>query len=201
MATSPILPSDATGDGAGASSGGAASSPDVRHIVLVGLPGVGKTTVGRRVARLLHRDFLDFDQEIERREGIPITEIFRAKGEQYFRRMEYDLTLEVAGREPMILAPGGGWICHPPAVELLGGTGRTIYLRVTPEAVYKRLRRIAERPLLAGPDPLARLRQLYEERRHLYEAAEAVVDAETLTKDQLAAEIAKAVTALETRQA
>ena len=190
------MPSDATGDDRGPPPAG----PLSKHIILVGMPGVGKTTVGHRVARMLRADYLDFDSEIERREAAPIGEIFRARGEDYFRKLEYDLTLEVSRRDPMILAPGGGWICQPRAVELLGGTGRTIYLRVTPEAVFKRLKRIAERPLLAGPDPLGRLRQLYEERRKLYEAADAVVDAETLTKDQLAAEVAKAAKALENRR-
>jgi shikimate kinase len=176
---------------------GERTGPGARHIVLVGLPGVGKTTVGRRVARLLRREFLDFDTEIERREGMAVTEIFASKGEAYFRELEYQLTDEVAHREPMVLSPGGGWICQRRAVELLGGTGRTIYLRVTPEAVYKRLKRVAERPLLAGPDPLGRLQKLYEERRHLYEGADAVVDSETLTKDEMIAAVAKAATALE----
>jgi len=167
------------------------------HVVLIGLPGSGKTTVGRRVARILRREFLDFDEEITRREGATVVEIFRTRGESYFRDREYELTRELAGRSAMILAPGGGWICQPRSVELLGGAGRTIYLRVTPEAVYKRLRRIAERPLLAGEDPLGKLRELYRDRRHLYEAADAVVDAETLTKEQLVAEVAKAVAAFE----
>jgi len=179
------LPRDATGE------------KRAPHAILVGLPGAGKTTTGRRVARIVRREFLDFDEEIARREKASIPDIFAAKGEHYFRELELRLTREVASREAMILAPGGGWMSQPEAAELLGGTGRTIYLRVTPEAVLRRLGRIAERPLLAGPDPLERLRTLYAERRHLYERADYSVDAENLTKEELTTEVARIVAAFD----
>lgn len=149
------------------------------------------------MARIVGRDFLDFDDEIARREGLSIQEIFRDKGESYFRKLELDLTREIASREAMVLAPGGGWICQPEAAELLGGTGRTIYLRVTPESVFRRSRRISERPLLAGADPLGKLKELEAGRRHLYEKADYVVDAELLTKEQLVTEVARIVAALD----
>jgi shikimate kinase len=179
------LPSDATGE------------KRVPHAILVGLPGVGKSTVGRRVARMVGREFLDFDDEIARREGMPVAEIFRARGESHFRKLELDLTRELAARRAMILAPGGGWIAQREAVELLGGTGRTIYLRVTPESVFRRSKRILERPLLAGPDPLGKLREIEAARRHLYEKSDYVVDAEALTKEQLVTEVARIVAAFE----
>lgn len=185
MDTSTTLGSGAIGDG------------KVPHAILVGLPGVGKSTVGRRVARIVAREFLDFDEEIARRAEMPIRQIFESRGESYFRKLELDLTRSVRGRDGMILAPGGGWICQPAATELWGGTGRTIYLRVTPEAVFRRLRRISERPLLAGNDPLGKLRELYEGRRELYESADYVVDAETLTKEDLVTEVARITAAFE----
>jgi shikimate kinase len=180
-----ILPSDATGDAR------------VPHAILIGLPGVGKSTVGRRVSRMIGREFIDFDEEIARREGISIKEIFRTAGESHFRKLELGLTRELASRRALILAPGGGWICQREAAELLRGAGRTIYLRVTPESVFRRSRRISERPLLAGPDPLGKLKELHEARRHLYEKSDYVVDAETLTKEQLVSEVARIVAALE----
>lgn len=180
-----ILRNDATGESR------------VPHAVLIGLPGVGKSTVGRRVARIVRREFIDFDEEIERREKMPIHELFAAKGEAYFRKLELDLTSEVAAGAGMIVAPGGGWICQPSATELLGGTGRTIYLRVTPEAVFRRLRRISERPLLAGGDPLGKLQELYVARRDLYEKANYVVDAETLSKEEVTTEVARIAAAFE----
>lgn len=179
------MPNDATGE---------AGLP---HAILVGLPGVGKSTVGRHVAKTLGRQFLDFDDEIARREGMPIHDIFRERGEAYFRKLELDLTRSLAARAGMILAPGGGWICQPEATEHLRGTGRTIYLRVTPEAVFRRLRRISERPLLAGADPLGKLKELYQSRRGLYEKADYVVDAETVTKEQLINEVARIAAAFD----
>jgi shikimate kinase len=163
----------------------------VPHAILIGLPGVGKSTVGRRVAKLLGRDFLDFDDEIARREGKSVAEIFSGSGEGYFRALERDLTRSLAARSGMIVAPGGGWICQPGVSELLGGAGRTIYLRVTPEAVFQRLRRISERPLLAGGDPLGKLQDLYAARRGVYEKADYVVDAETHSKEELISEVAR----------
>lgn len=126
-----------------------------------------------------------------------VSEIFAARDESYFRKLELDLTRELAARDAMILAPGGGWICQRQAAELLGGAGRTIYLRVTPESVFQRLRRISERPLLAGGDPLGKLQALYEGRRPFYEKADYVVDAETLTKEQLVTEVARIVATLD----
>ena len=163
----------------------------VPHAILIGLPGVGKSTVGRQVAKSLSRDFLDFDDEIARREGKAVAKIFSESGEGYFRMLEMKLTRSLATRSGMVLAPGGGWICQPGVPELLVGTGRTIYLRVTPEAVFQRLRRISERPLLAGGDPLEKLRELYSARRGIYEKADYAVDAEHLTKEELITEVAR----------
>ena len=179
------LPNDATGESR------------IPHAVIIGLPGAGKSTVGRRAARIVRREFLDFDEEIERREKMAVSEIFATRGEPYFRKLELDLTSEVAAHAGMIIAPGGGWICQPAATELLGGTGRTIYLRVTPESVFRRLRRISERPLLAGGDPLGRLQELYSARRELYERADYVVDAETLSKEEVTTEVARIASAFE----
>jgi len=160
------------------------------HLILVGLPGVGKTTIGKAVARRLGRQFLDFDQEIERRSGMEVREIFRVKGEEHFREMEFALTKELSVTGGMVLSPGGGWIAQQRSVELLRSNGRIIYLRASPEAVARRLRRVETRPLLAGRDPVVALRELYQKRRALYETADAVLDTERLARQQL---IAKAV--------
>src|SRR5687768_16001733 len=105
-----------------------AAALDVRrlppHLVLVGLPGVGKTTIGRGAARSLARRFLDFDAEIERREGRPVLEIFRDRGEEHFRALEVALTREFSTTGGMVLSPGGGWITQTESVELLRPAGR-----------------------------------------------------------------------------
>ena len=131
------------------------------------------------------RQFLDFDQEIERRAGMNIREIFRLKGEDHFRALEFALTKELSASGGMVLAPGGGWITQHGSVELLRSAGRIIYLRASPEAVAKRLRRVETRPLLAGRDPVVALRELYAKRRALYETADVVLDTERLARQQL----------------
>jgi shikimate kinase len=155
------------------------------HLILVGLPGVGKTTLGRAAARRLSRPFLDFDQEIERRAGMSVREIFRLKGEDHFRALEFTLTKELSTLGGMVLSPGGGWITQTGSVELLRSAGRIIYLRASPEAVARRLRRVETRPLLAGRDPVVALRELYAKRQALYETADVVLDTEALARQQL----------------
>ena len=165
------------------------AKPFPPHLILVGLPGVGKTTVGRGAAKVLRRPFLDFDAEIERREGKPVREIFREHGEEHFRALEAALSLELSLTGGMVLSPGGGWVTQPASVELLRLAGRIIYLRAAPEAVARRLRRVETRPMLAGRDPLVALRELYEKRRGAYETADAVLDTEKLSRQQLIARV------------
>ena len=159
------------------------------HLILVGLPGVGKTTIGRWAARELRRPFMDFDAEIERREGNPVREIFRLRGEEHFRALEAELTRELSATGGMVLSPGGGWITQAASVELLRSAGRIIYLRAAPETVARRLRRVETRPLLAGRDPLVALSELYEKRRAAYETADAVLDTEKLSRQELVARV------------
>jgi len=166
-----------------------ARSDAAPHLILVGLPGVGKTTIGRAAAKHLGRRFIDFDQEIERRAGLDVREIFRLKGEEHFRQLEFDLTQELSGTSGMILSPGGGWITQTRSVELLRAAGRIIYLRASPEAVARRLRRVETRPLLAGRDPVVALTELYDRRRALYETADVVLDTERLARQQLIAKV------------
>jgi len=135
------------------------------------------------------RQFLDFDQEIERRAGMEVREIFRLRGEDHFRSLELALTEELSLTGGMVLSPGGGWITQPKSVELLRSAGRIIYLRASPEAVARRLRRVETRPLLAGRDPVIALRELYQKRRALYETADTVIDTEHLARQQLIAKI------------
>ena len=161
------------------------------HLILVGLPGAGKSTTGRMLARRLRRPFMDFDVELARREGRTVAEIFAERGEAYFRALEASLSAELVDAAPMVLAPGGGWMANREAVALLRTRGRIIYLRVSPETALRRMGRgYARRPLLRGPDPLDALRRLYAERDVLYSAADHVFDTERFYQQQLTSVIA-----------
>ena len=175
MGTWRTLPADLADDAAG------------RHVILVGLPGAGKSTVGNMLARRLHVGFLDFDVEIVRRERMPITEIFAAKGEAAFRALELSLTEEVAALPRMVLSPGGGWVSQPAAVAVLKPRSRLVYLQITPEGAVRRMgRRMSTRPLLQKADPRAELERLLAMRRHVYEAADIIVDVEALGAQRVA---------------
>ena len=125
-----------------------------------------------------------------------VREIFRLKGEDAFRAMEFALTEELSTSGGMVLSPGGGWITQPKSVELLRSKGRIIYLRASPEAVARRLRRVETRPLLAGRDPVVALGELYEKRRLLYETADIVLDTETLARQQLIEQVVELASTL-----
>jgi shikimate kinase len=158
---------------------GSAADPTKPHLILVGLPGSGKSTVGQAVASKTGRTFLDLDQEIERREGRSISQIFAENGESYFRKRERQVTEELALVGNMVVAPGGGWMTVSDVVKLVRPPGRIIYLKVTPETALQRLGPMrSARPLLSRPDPLSELKRLFDARRVTYETADAVVDTE-----------------------
>ncbi|MGQ0540198.1 MAG: shikimate kinase [Gemmatimonadaceae bacterium] len=167
----------------------------MKHIVLVGLPGSGKTSVGRALATHLRLPFHDFDEEIERFTGVSIAEFFRSHGEAAFRRREFQLSQELAANpHTIVVAPGGGWMTQPAAVALVRPRAVLVYLRVSPEAAGGRLAgSTGQRPLLAGPDPLGALRRLDAERRPLYETADITVDAEDVDIKELTLRIAGAL--------
>lgn len=158
---------------------GSEADPSKPHVILVGLPGSGKSTVGAAVAERLGRTFLDFDVELERREGRSVSQIFAEEGEGYFRRKERDLTEELRLVGNMILAPGGGWIGDGGVVAMLRPPGRLVYLRVRPATALTRLGpNRALRPLLSRPEPLVELERLYRARQAAYEGADETVDTE-----------------------
>jgi shikimate kinase len=151
------------------------------HIILVGLPGAGKSTVGRAVAAKLGRSFLDFDEEIVRREGMSVAEIFGLKGEQHFRKLERRVTEELAQTSGMVVAPGGGWAADPAMVAIVRPPAKLVYLQIRPATALARLgAERSTRPLLMRADPLGELTKLFEERRAAYEQADVTVSSELL---------------------
>jgi shikimate kinase len=154
-----------------------AADPTVPHLILVGLPGSGKSTVGVLLAEALGRPLLDFDAEITRREGMPIPDIFGEKGEGHFRELEHGLTKELTELGGMILAPGGGWVTRRENLTLLRPPGRLIYLKITTSVAVLRMGASAtSRPLLNRPNPKGELDRLLSARILAYESADFVVN-------------------------
>ena len=139
-----------------------------RSIALVGLPGVGKSTVGRHLARSLQRPFFDSDAEIEREIGCTIREFFEREGEARFRDIEQRVIQALTALPDAVLATGGGAVLREASREGLHSASTVVYLRSTPEDLFRRLRHDTHRPLLQVRDPLRKLRELFAERDPLY---------------------------------
>jgi shikimate kinase len=156
-------------------------------ITLVGLPGSGKSTVGRQLAKRIHLIFLDSDSIVESRIGSSIREYFEREGEENFRDVEEAVIAELAQRDvssgelsnspKCILSTGGGAVLRQANRDNLRASGYVIYLRSNPDEIFKRVRHDRNRPLLQVDDPLQRLRDLYTVRDPLYrETAHFVID-------------------------
>src|SRR5258706_15464437 len=162
-----------------------------RHIVLIGLPGAGKSTVGRMVAERLHAGFVDIDNLLIRKEGKPIAMIFAEKGEQAFREMERKEVEAALGNEPAVIAPGGGWAAQPGALEAAKHAAYIIYLKARPETAASRAAPSGTRPMLMGEDPEAQMRVLIKDREPFYLKADAKVETDKQTPEQIAAEVVR----------
>jgi shikimate kinase len=139
-----------------------------RQLALVGLPGCGKSTVGRQLARRLGWPFRDSDHEIESRIGCTIRDFFEREGEPAFRDLEEEVIRELTQAGAGVLATGGGAVLRVANRERLRESAHVVYLRSSPDELYRRLRLDRQRPLLQVADPLQRLRTLYDERDPLY---------------------------------
>jgi len=143
-----------------------------RNLVLIGMPGCGKTTVGREAAKLLHRDFVDLDQTISACTGKPIAKIFDEEGEEHFRDLESQAVRNIAGKTGLVIATGGGCVLRPENVIRLRQNGCLILL----DRPIEQLLPTKDRPLA---DTLEKVHLLYEERMPIYRsAAERVISAE-----------------------
>lgn len=137
-------------------------------VSLVGMPGSGKSTVGRHLARQLGLRFVDSDTEIERSLGGSIRDYFAAHGEDAFRELEQRTIDELTRQPGCVLATGGGAVLRPANREALHARTQVFYLRSTPEELFRRLRHDSTRPLLQVADPQRKLRELFRDRDPLY---------------------------------
>ncbi|MBI2769550.1 MAG: shikimate kinase [Burkholderiales bacterium] len=147
------------------------------RLALVGLPGSGKSTVGRQLARRLELPFSDSDHAIEQRLGCSIREYFEREGETAFRDVEEAVIHELMQAGTGVVATGGGAVLRPLNRQRLHAAGHVIYLHSTPEEAFRRVRHDSNRPLLQVDDPLGRLRDLHAQRDPLYrETAHFVIE-------------------------
>lgn len=137
-------------------------------ISLIGLTGAGKSTIGKTLAKKLQRPFFDSDHVIEQRTGVSVREIFEVEGEAGFREREQAAVCELVQQPGIVLATGGGCVVRERTREMLQQHSKVVYLLATPEEVFRRIGHDHTRPLLNTPDPLTKLRELFEFRDPLY---------------------------------
>ena len=158
------------------------------HVVLIGLMGTGKSTVGKKLATILGREFFDSDLEVERRERSSVSEIFERQGEAFFRETEATVLAELLDRpQPMVLATGGGVILSAANRSRLGPPHHVVWLRAEVRTLVNRMtpKGAAKRPLLAG-DVETRFAELIEARSDLYkQVARTIVDVDGLSADRV----------------
>jgi|SRR5687768_8137481 shikimate kinase len=142
-----------------------------RNVYLIGPMGSGKTAVGRRLALLLGKQFLDSDAEIEKRTGVDIRYIFEKEGEARFRQREREVIAELSALDGVVVATGGGVILDPINRERLAKTGIVVYLETTIDTLVRRTKASKTRPLLMNDDPQDVLERMMVVRRPLYEKA------------------------------
>lgn len=164
----------------------------VQRVILWGFMASGKSAVAARAARLLGWRHVDLDTEIVRRAGQPIADIFREKGEPAFRALERAVSDEFLVRDELVISPGGGWVTQRGILDDLPAGTLTIWLKVEPDTVLRRVRADRggpERPLLSSPDPAARVRTLLAEREPLYARARHTITTDERSVDELAAQV------------
>ena len=153
------------------------------RIYLTGFMGSGKSTIGPILANTVGYDFVDVDRTIESREGKTVNEIFQEHGEKYFRKLERDIINEISARRGIVISLGGGTVTDPEIFHLITSTGIMVYLKVTPEQLFRRLHHRTDRPLLSDAEGNRlseevlrdRIRVLYEAREPLYARADIVI--------------------------
>ena len=170
-----------------------------QNIALIGFMAVGKSAVGRNVARKLHRRFVDLDAVIEKKQGRKVREIFDSEGEGYFRRLEKQTLREVLNENRQVIATGGGVILDPDNLQLLREKCLLIGLSASPDVLLSRVGKGAKRPLLKGTDLRARIEELLEQRQSGYAQAHATVDTGGLSIEQVVEQVLAIINAANER--
>ncbi len=149
-----------------------------KNIVLCGFMGCGKSTVGSLLSRKTGMSFIDLDSYIEKKENKSVSDIFADKGEEYFRKLEREASVELSKKSGLVIAAGGGTLTYKVNVDNLKKSGKIVLLDIPVEVVAARLKNDTTRPLLNRPDKGKVMKELYEKRLPIYkEAADIIVNA------------------------
>jgi shikimate kinase len=172
-----------------------AAALDRRSIVLVGMMGAGKSSIGRRLAARLGISFVDADAEIEAAAGMSIPEIFEIRGEAEFRSGEARVIARLLDNGPQVLATGGGAFMNADTRAVIRQKGISIWLKAEPDVLLRRIMRRNDRPLLKTPDPAATLKQLIAVRYPVYAEADVTIESRDVIHDLIVDEIIAALRA------
>jgi shikimate kinase len=164
-----------------------------RLVVLVGMMGAGKSTIGRRLAARLHLPFLDADTEIEAAAGMTIPEIFEIHGEPHFRDGEARVIARLLDSGPAVLATGGGSFMREDTRQKVGDKAVSIWLKADADVILRRVKRRADRPLLRTADPAATVERLIDEREPLYRHADLTVASRDVPHEKIVEECVEAL--------
>lgn len=160
------------------------------RIILIGMMGSGKSTIGKKLASEIGANFLDMDDLIEKREGKAITQIFEKNGESYFRALEHLMAKELMCYDDAVISTGGGVVINPHTMEALKGSGVVVYLYLPVARIVERLKGDTTRPLLQNTSLDKRLTEVYNERRSLYETyADVILSIEDKSVETLVREL------------
>lgn len=160
-----------------------------RSIVLVGIMGVGKSTIGKRLSQYLDIPFVDADKEIEKAAGMSVEDIFDQFGEQAFRAGEKKVIRRLLDEGQKILATGGGAFMHEETREEIQQGGVSVWLKADLDVLMKRVQRRSDRPLLKTEDPEATMKALLDERNPIYAKADLEIESRTVSRDVIAGEV------------
>lgn len=164
-----------------------------KPLVLVGMMGAGKTTVGRRLANRLGRQFIDSDEEIERAAQMTIPEIFEQRGEVEFRAGEMRVIARLLKEEGIVLATGGGAFVNPDTRALVKDGAVSVWLKADIDVLFERVSRRSNRPLLKTANPRATLEKLIADRYPLYAEADVTVISRDVPQDNVAGDVVAAL--------
>ena len=170
-----------------------AAALGARSVVLVGMMGAGKSTIGRRLSARLGLPFLDADVEIEQAHRLPIPDIFEKYGEPYFRDGEVRVIARLLDNGPAVIATGGGAVMREETRERIREKAVSIWLKVDTDVIMRRVKRRSDRPLLQTADPEATVERLVKEREPLYSQADVTIWSRDVPHDKIVDECLEAL--------